>query len=88
MTTKTNATESWTAATNEGLRFFWARTHVGNATQFVGTCWEDGGFACNGEDDSPTHDVMANSVAASKVEDLDPGNEQHVAQVEEWYTGN
>lgn len=82
----TTTCESWQAAEREGLRFFWAWRHVGGTRQFVGQSWEDGGFHVDDEG-NPTCDSRGNSLAKHTVEELDPTNEQHVAQVNEWYHG-
>ena len=71
-------------AREEGFSFFWARTHTGNTSQFVGQTWEDGGFRVN-DDGEPVKDSRGNSVASSKVEELDPTNAAHLAQCEEWW---
>jgi hypothetical protein len=76
--------DSLQAATVEGMSFFWAHMHVGHSTQFVGQCWEDGGFGTDDEG-NPVRDCNGNSVAKFSVEDLDAANAQHVNQVNEWY---
>lgn len=71
-------------AREEGMVFFWAKMHVGGVVKFVGQSWEDGGF-CVDEEGEPTRDSRGNTVASSKVEQLDPANAEHVAQCEEWW---
>jgi len=76
--------KAFQAAEEEGLRFFWATTHVGGRYQFVGDSWESGGFHCD-ENGEPITDGAGNTVANSCVEELDPSDDGHVAQCEEWY---
>ncbi len=84
MAVKVQKSESWKAAEQEGLCFFWAFMHVGRTIQFVGQSWEDGGFTTDDEGD-PVSDVRGNTVASSSVEKLDSANNQHVEQVAEWW---
>lgn len=80
----TTKSESWEAATAEGLSYFWAHMHVGHSIAFVAQSWEDGGFHINDEG-NPTRDTRGNTVANYSVAQLDSSNRDHVAQVEEWY---
>ena len=76
--------EAFDAAVAEGLKYFWAYTHVGTVGDFVGDSWESGGFRCN-ERGEPVADVRCNTVGRYIVEELDAGNPAHVAACEEWY---
>ena len=76
--------ESWKAATGEGLRFFWATMHVGHSGCFIGNDWEEGGFRVDG-DGQPACDTFGNSVSRAVVEDLDQDNPDHLDAVAEWY---
>ena len=85
MTTATKAQEAKMAeAREEGLAYFSATLHVGGRISFVGNSWEDGGFSINDEG-SPVRDSRGNTVATSRVEELDPSNTSHVALCEEWW---
>ena len=70
----------------EGLKFFWARMHVGHTIRFIGSSWEDGGFSAN-ENGEPERDAKGNTVAQFRVEELDEGNDEHADQASEWYYG-
>lgn len=81
-----NQSESFQAAVNEGLSYFWASRHVGGSIEFVGSSWEDGGFSVDDEG-NPVSDVRGNTVAKFLVEELDSACAAHVAQCDEWFNG-
>lgn len=68
----------------EGLVYFWAAMHVGDAGEFLGHSWEDGGFSVDSEG-NPTRDSRGNTVGKFSVEQLDETNAAHVCQVEKWW---
>lgn len=75
--------EAFERAVAEGLSYFWAHMNAGHTVSFVGSSWEDGGFFTR--DTEPVRDSKRNTVANFRCEVLDPDNQAHVAQCEEWF---
>ena len=67
------------------MQYFWAFTHVGNVTEFVGDSWSDAGFDVD-EAGNPTHDANRNTVANWSVSDVD--TREHHALIRDAYAGD
>lgn len=78
--------KAWEQAVAEGLRYFWAHLYTGETVKFVGQTWEDGGFTADpDETDRPLYDGRGNTVRSFSIENLNPDDAAHVAQVAEWW---